>query len=54
MLVYENFMIYTIEGSTKIKTHHAHFITALQCLLDKIFDGQKGITSTKSFTETKL
>ena len=47
-------MIYTIEGSTKIKAHHAHFATTVQCLLNKIGNGQKGITNTKTFMETKL
>ena len=47
-------MIYPIEGSTKIKAHHAHFATTVQCLLNKIGNGQKGITSTKTFAETKL
>ena len=47
-------MIYTIEGSNKIKAHHKHFAATVHCILDKIGNGQKGITSTKTFVETKL
>ena len=38
-------MIYTIEGSTKMKAHYAHFTTIVKCLLNKIGNGKKGITS---------
>ena len=40
-LQYESFMIYMIEGSTKIKAHHALFATTVKCLLDKIGNGQE-------------
>ena len=52
-LKYESFMIYATKDSTRIKTHHEHFTTRVQCLLNRIGNGQKSIKSTKTFVETK-
>ena len=49
----KSLVIYMVEGSIKIKAHHAHFTTTVQCLLDKIGNGQKGITSTRDRSGAK-